>query len=238
MRTPLVIVTAVLSSLLLASCTPTPDDGNASESLPSATASFSATPSPSMAASSSATPSPAETAQAPASIIIGLAATDVVDASGTVLVSLDYTSDGDQAVALVTDLLGAPTSTENLPENPHYFETDITRWGGFEIGVRRPSDESAPKTQFYVEATADETSGVAIAAVDGTQVGDSFDEALVGLPSFQTYSDPNYPPRALALQVEEGDSEESIAYGLIAVESADGGAIALIKSPDYVYDAA
>jgi hypothetical protein len=155
LRTPLVIVTAVLGALLLASCTGAPDDQSASSS-PSATTSTSATPSPSVIPSASAE-APAEENAAPASIIIGLNATDVVDASGTVLLSLDYGTDGDQAVAQVIELLGEPTSTENVPQNPHYFETDITSWDGFEIGVVRPSESATPKTSFYVEATAAST---------------------------------------------------------------------------------
>jgi hypothetical protein len=237
LRTPLVIVTAVLAVLLLSSCTGTPDDDESSPTMPPSTSS--ASPTPSVLPTPSTSPDgPADETAAPATIIIGLNATDIVDASGAVLLSIDYGMDGDEAVAGVTALLGAPIATENVPQNPHYFETDITSWAGFEIGVRRPSAESTPTIPFYIEATAASSSGVAIAAIDGSQIGDSFDEALVGMPDFQIYDDQNYPPRALALEVDPAMSGDSIAFGLIVEESDDGGVIAVIKAPDYIYDAA
>jgi hypothetical protein len=167
-----------------------------------------------------------------------VASTDIVDASGDVLLAIDYTSDGDEAVARVAELLGEPTSTENVPQNPHYFEADISRWDGFEIGVLRPSAEAEPKTSFYIEATAATSGGLAIAAVDGTQVGDSYDDSLEGIPAWQTHNDPSYPARAHALQVAPDEEQGSIAWGLIVEESVDGGVIGVIKAPDYVYDSA
>jgi hypothetical protein len=235
-RTPLVMITALAASLLLAACVGVPDDSATPAPTPSSSSSASAAPSP---AAPAPTPSvSAEAPAAPASIIIGVSATDIVDASGDVLLSIDYSDDGDQSVANLIELLGPPTSTRNVPQNPHFFETDISTWDGFEIGVMRPSSEAEPMTQFYIEATGATSSGLAIAAVDGTQVGDSYDEALAGIPEWQTYNDPNYPPRAHALQVSPDEEQGNIAWGLIVEESAEAGVIGVIKAPDYVYDAA
>jgi hypothetical protein len=42
----------------------------------------------------------------------------------------------------------------------------------------------------------------------------------------------------VAIEVDPSEQVGTVAYGLIAEESASGGVIASIKSPDYVYDAA
>ncbi|MCU1406208.1 MAG: hypothetical protein JWQ43_2511 [Glaciihabitans sp.] len=235
MRTPLVITVAILGSVLLASCAATPeaDPTSGSSSTPSRTGTASVTPTP------TASPeAPAEQIAAPAGIIIGALATDIVDASGTVLLSLDYDTDGDEAVAQLTELIGEPTATENRPKAPHFFETDAAIWDGFEIGVLRPDEGITTPSRFTVQAKAASAAGLTIAAVDGTEVGGSFEAAQEGLPVDQTYSDPNYPPRALALELDPAMAADNVAYGLIATESESGGTIAMINAPDYVYDAA
>jgi len=266
MRTPLVVTMAIAASLMLASCvggpggesTPTPTR------TPSATATVTATPTvtptvvptetPVAIPTASATPTtapvtPPPVAQAaPASIIVGAEAVDLVDASGTALVSLRYGTDGDAALSTLTSYLGTPTGTETIPQTPHTSPVDTTSWGGFTIGIHRyvPEDgrlggdqNYVPKFSVYVSEPSTE-SGITISAIDGTQVGDSFSRATEGKPDEQIAPQSFGGLDTVALQlptsfpgVIAGEFETQV-YGVIARSEEGSDSVGYFSAPEYL----
>jgi hypothetical protein len=252
-----VMATALVVTVVTA-CTPTTTDGEATPT-PSSTRS-SATP------TRTATPVPTSTSTPnadsptsdlpPASIIIGAEATDIVAADGSVLGSLRYATDGDAAVELATEILGEPTSSEWVDRMPHYAPADKITWGGFEIWINRyepyngealeppTGDALLYEPPFGVVAmSAEATPGVAIAAVDGTSVGDSYREVIAGKDPSLVYTDATFAYGSVALDQPEsfpgmtdaGEGLPPMAHGVIGVASDGNGPITSIASPTDLY---
>jgi hypothetical protein len=226
------------------------DPGDASGSpQTSTTASPTGSPtrsSPSATPSPTASPTPAAPAE-PASILMGAEATDILDANGDVLVSLRYAEDGDEAVAAVTEVLGEPGNTLHDEGSAHYPPADATIWGGFELWVDRPSEESGADVSTYIPAfhtravTAEAIRGVSIAAVDGTVVGDPFEQLASTKPAEQVFRDETFGIDSVALDLPESfpgmveDSGITRAYGVIGFTDESGLVLTTITAPTYLF---
>lgn len=200
------------------------------------------------AAIPSASPTPVE--QIPASIRIGAEATEILDRAGKVLVSLRYSEDGDAAVAAATAVLGEPEGIEHTDVTPHQSAMDGTRWGGFGIWVVRYSAEYRARVgesdylpEFTVQATADTTaSGVAVAAVDGTAVGEQFETRAAGMDPERVYVDESFGFRSVAVDlptsfpgITGGATYPTNAYGVIASTDVNETVIEWISAPVYLW---
>jgi hypothetical protein len=249
-RGPAALVAALVVAVLSA-CAPaaTPSASTTSTPKPTSSASVSPTPTPSASAV------PVDAAPA-ASIIIGAEATDIVDATGAVLGSLRYSTDGAAAVALATALLGEPTSVAYVDQMPHFAPVDTTTWGGFTIQVnnyglyngeevKQPTgDELLYEPPFSVLAlSAEAVTGVAIVSVDGTAVGDSYASVTAGKDASLVYADPTFGYGTVALSLptsfpgmtNPGDGLPPMAHGVIATANVLDGPITSIFSPTDLY---
>jgi hypothetical protein len=244
-----VSIVVAMSAWLTGCAGSTPGDG-AGSATPSATATASPSPSTSPAPSVSATPSaPASPVGEPdaASILIGAEATDILDESGDILVSLRYLDDGDAAVAAVTQVLGEPGSTLHDEGSPHYPASDGFMWGGFELWVDRFTPESGAEVgpyspAFHTRAVAAEAiPGVSIAAVDGTVVGEPFEPLATGKSPELVHRDETFGIDSVALDLPESfpgivdDGDTSRAYGVIGFTDETGVTITDITAPMHLY---
>ncbi|SFH67946.1 hypothetical protein E3O11_06940 [Cryobacterium levicorallinum] len=198
-------------------------------------------------------PVASETAAAePSRILIGAETTDVVDEGGTVLLSLRYSENGDEAVAAVIDLLGEPEATHHQDGSNHYPEMDGTSWGGFDVVVNRyrserPSTDAAIPylPAFSVQATAATTAGgMAIASVDGTSVGDDFDAVSAGQDANRVHVDDLFGVRSVALNLPTSfpgivvDPGIDMAYGVIGQADQGSSTITKIVAPSFLFSQA
>jgi hypothetical protein len=248
-----VLALVVSVGALLSGCAGSAPEEGAGSGSPSAPAASPPGVSPTSSAPSAETsPPPAATRTPavpaePASILLGAEATDILDASGAVLVSLRYGEDGDEAVAAVTAVLGEPGSTVHSEGSAHYPPSDGTVWGGFEVWVDQPSEESGGEVSTYTPAfhtravTAEAIPGVSIAAVDGTVVGDPFDQLASTKPPEQVHRDETFGIDSVALDLPESfpgmveDAGLTRAYGVIGFTDGAGLAVTSITAPTYLY---
>lgn len=190
------------------------------------------------------------TTPVPAEIVIGAEATEIVDASGAVLLSIQYSDDADAAVQSVVDLLRASVETGHRKGFDEGFANDWTDWGGFEIYAHRYPEENlatgadrAYQPAFTVRASAAATdAGVSIRASDGTRVGDSFEAATVGKSAAEVQRDASFGVNYVALALPASfpgivgnESGGKRAYGVIASAEADADNLETIVAPSYNY---
>ncbi|WP_146072808.1 hypothetical protein [Cryobacterium sp. Y62] len=196
-------------------------------------------------------PVPFETAAAaePDRILIGAETTDVVDEDGTVLLSLRYFENGDEAVTAAINILGEPQGTHHQDGSSHYPEMDGTSWGGFDIVVNRYSSEAMPtgearwyKPAYSVQATAASTDGgIAIASVDEIRVGDAFDVAAEDQDTNRVHFDDAFGTRSVALDLPTSfpgiiaDAGMELPYGVIAVSDQGSIDITRIVAPKFLF---
>ena len=194
-------------------------------------------------------PSASSSASAPTDIIIGAESTDIVDASGDVLVSLKYSEDGDDAVAAAVGILGEPTEVRHQDSTNHYPEVDGTSWGGFDIVVNRYSaevlrtgDARLYQPAFRVQAASAITdANVAITAVDLTRVGDDFDVAAENQPANRVHTDDAFGIRSVAVDLPTSfsgvidDAGIEMVYGAIANAVSDSSTVTHIVAPAYLF---
>ncbi|WP_146069356.1 hypothetical protein [Cryobacterium sp. Y11] len=200
---------------------------------------------PSVNPVSSEATAPAE----PTSIRLGAETTDVVDENGTVLLALRYSENGDEAVAAAIEILGEPLTTHHQDGSNHYPEMEGTSWGGFDIVVNRYSSEAMPtgavslyKPAFSVWVTAATTDGgLAIASVDGTSVGDSFDFVASGQDANRVHVDDAFGQRSVALDLPTSfpgiiaDVGMELPYGVIAQSDQGSSDITRIVAPIFLF---
>ena len=199
-------------------------------------------------------PVPSETAAAaePDRILIGAETTDVVSENGTVLLSLRYSENGDEAVVAAVNILGELQGTHHQDGSNHYPEMDGTSWGGFDIVVNRYSIEAMPtgeaslyKPAFSVQATAATTDGgLAIASVDGTSVGDDFDSVASLQDANRVHVDDTFGLRSVALDLPTSfpgivvDPGIDMAYGVIGQSDQGSSTITKIIAPSFLFSQA
>ena len=184
----------------------------------------------------------------PARIVIGSETTDILDENGNVLVSLQYSGDGGAAVSAATDVLGTPLDTHHQEGTSHNPAVDGTSWGGFDIIVNRYSEKLDPTDEerlylpaFTVQATAESTdSGIEIAAVDGTRVGDAFDVVAEGKPTSMVHLDDSFGIRSVALDLPTSfpgivDPGIEMAYGVIGRCEKGASSLTSITAPTYLF---
>lgn len=241
MRRPLTLTVFAAAALLsLSACSTGSSDGDAIASTPTPVASDPATPVPE--------PTPSATPAAlPATIVIGAEATDIVTADGTVLASLNYQSDGDAAVAVLTGLLGEPTAESVAEKTLHDLSADITEWEGFAIAVNRPDADSALRpgpysSAFLVRAIGTTaTNGVAIKDVNGVQAGQDFETIAAGKPADQVQYDETFGIDSVTLDMPSTfsgvvpDYGMPMTYGVVGFTGPETGTIDTILAPTYLY---
>lgn len=166
-RAVIAVAAATIGVLLVAGCS-----GKAGDAAPTATAS--STPSPS-----------ADPLSAVDAILVGGDGLHLKHGSETVTV-LDYRDDPAQALAAVTAVLGAPTSTSEAEATNHTAPATLTEFGGLRIIEHH---YGAPVTFDYLAVpawsamvTSAAVGDVALGATVGVAVGDPYENAkpLVG----------------------------------------------------------
>ncbi|KQM83995.1 hypothetical protein ASE68_12935 [Agromyces sp. Leaf222] len=179
----------LVSVVLLSGCAVIPA---ASEPEPSATPTT-----PALEPTPEPTPSPTATADPLASVAMFVArptALELRDASGELVVSLEYLDDVGPAIATVERLLGAEAETEEYQASNHYPAATLHRWGAFEILERRYVDgwarfseeeRTLGKPAFGVTFTGPEESGFDLTTEQGVHAGAEWAD-LMAMPEVQT----------------------------------------------------
>ena len=171
--------TLVLAAMLLSGCTATPVEPT----------------SPTTVVSEPATPTP-EPVIDPIDTVVALVARpeslELRDASGLVVIELDYLGDPAAAVATIAQVLDETPVDEEYPGSNHHSPSTAHRWGAFELWERRyvdrwadfaAQDRTLHLPSFGIVLTGPDVAGVALTTEQGVVAGSSWSdlEAMPGL---------------------------------------------------------
>lgn len=220
-----------LAALLLSGCVgggtaSTPTDGTAPAAPPASTA-------------------PADPLTEVVALVARPEALELVDGSGEVIQALDYLSPADEAVATLTDLLGAAPAEEVITGGNHNPPGVRYTWGGAGLAVTEHllSDEERAQfshaldwPRFSVSFRAAEVGGVQLATSSGAHVEQDWAAVADGIdPALWTCS-------GLAvehIEISRGDSGTGLMGVGISERDADwvqSGRITAVHAPVSVAD--
>jgi hypothetical protein len=127
-------------------------------------------------------------------LVVRPTALELRDASGGVVLSLDYRSDFAPAMAQLEAVLGAAEETQEARGTNHFPPSTMHRWGGFELWEQRYVDRwedladderSFVQPSFLVRFTGPEAGGLRLETTAGVAAGAAWTD-LEALAELQT----------------------------------------------------
>ncbi len=198
------------------------------------------------------TPSASETAPAvdPLSTVTTLVARpealELHDASGVVVQSLGYLSDSESALAALTGVFGEAPIDTDYPGGSHDAPSTAHRWGAFELWEARYVDNweglgtppSFYRPSFRVRFTDAESTGIALATLNGPHAGYAWSE-LSASAGLQTNPSGCSGPYLDYVEFPETDADGVEYVQKVAVDfrpTDDGASIGEVRAPVPVYE--
>ncbi|MEF3404295.1 hypothetical protein [Agromyces sp. CCNWLW203] len=220
--------TLLVTACLLAGCSAAPEP-------PASSTVASKTPS----ATPTATVDPIDTVVA---LVARPEALELRDASGEVVVELDYLGDVDAAIAAIERVLDEAPVDEEFRGSNHFPPSTAHRWGGFELWERRYVDrwadfETRERTlgmpSFSVQFTGPEAVGVALLTEEGVVAGASWAEleATPGLQSNPSGCSGPYLDYVTFDETWPDGTVHEARYGVDFTASADESIVERVRAP-------